>query len=356
MNSNINRNKLTYVTSPDKENCYITKKNKLKHNKSQIKKHNENEIEKHNSKIANINTNNKINKKKNKSCFILEKYIILEMIASGSFGEVYVAINRENGEFIAAKVENKNNRSIQIPKEFHIYKYLHKNNYTIGVPKIFDLYQTPKFNIMFMQLLGVCLEDLFNKYNRRFKLPTVLLLALKLIDLIENLHNSGYIHRDIKPNNFLIGRGNDIKKIYILDFGLSKKYINKGKHMEFKTGKSLTGTTRYVSINTHLGFEPSRRDDLESIGYMLVYFLKGSLPWQGLKQKKITKLIGDKKLSTSLDDLCKDLPDCFKYFLDYCRKLKFDQKPDYKYLKNMFINCCKNYQIIPKFEWINLNK
>lgn len=137
---------------------------------------------------------------------------------------------------------------------------------------------------MVMDLLGPSLQDLFQKCNRRFDLKTVVLIGKQVITRLEYLHSKKFIHRDIKPENFLMGTHQNCTKVFVIDFGLSKKYIQKnGEHIPYKDNKSLTGTPRYASINSHLGIEQSRRDDLESVVYMLIYFLKGSLPWQNLK-------------------------------------------------------------------------
>lgn len=221
---------------------------------------------------------------------LLDNCLIIEQIGSGSFGDVYLA-QYKDGKYVAAKVEEKRKHA-RILAEYKIYKYLNRY-FDHGLPKIYDFFQTRDNNIMIMQLLGPSLEDLFNKYNRQFDLPTVFLIADQIIKLTKQLHEAKFIHRDIKPNNFLIGKS-DKNQIYMMDFGLSKKYIQDGDHMKFHDKKSLIGTVRYTSVNMHMGFEPSRRDDLESIGYMLIYFLKGKLPWQGIKKQKkktISKLL-----------------------------------------------------------------
>ena len=196
------------------------------------------------------------------------------------------------------------------------------------------------YAIMVIELLGPSLEDLFNFCNRRFSLKTVLMLAEQMISRIEYIHSKNFIHRDIKPENLLIGLGKRSSLLYAIDFGLAKKYRDPKthKHIEFKEGKHLTGTARYASINTHTGIEQSRRDDLESIGYLLVYFYKGGLPWQGIsaknKEQKYRSIL-EKKTSTSLEELCRACPEEFKSFLVYCRNLKFEEKPDYSYLRKI---------------------
>ncbi len=287
-----------------------------------------------------------------KKCLVSANYVFIKKIASGSFGEVYLA-EYKNGGYVAAKIEDKD-KTPRILNEYKIYNYLHKKGFSIGLPKIYDFIQTSDYNMMFMQLLGPSLEDLFVKYNKKFTHETVFQLALQLVELMKQLHSTNFIHRDIKPNNFLIGNDMHINQIYMMDFGLSKKFRINGKHIKFNDNKSLIGTARYASRNMHMGFEPSRRDDLESVGYMLVYFLKGSLPWQGLKKEKGVsqlEIIGNCKLSTSLEVLCKDLPDCFQEYLKYCRKLKFDDEPDYTYLSNLFKQGSLKNKIDPKFQW-----
>jgi len=280
-------------------------------------------------------------------------YSVIEQIGAGSFGEVYLAKDEVNNRTVAAKVENRNGKKdsrLRIKNEYKIYKYLHRKKFGSGLPKIYDFIETPDFNIMFMQLLGPSLEDIFNQCGRKFKLSTVGGIAKQIIKLLKKLHALNYLHRDIKPNNFLIGKKYQ-DRIYIMDYGLSKMYKINGKHIPFRNSKSLIGTARYASINMHMGFEPSRRDDLESVGYMLIYFANGCLPWQGLKKKRDVNsidAIGDVKMSTSLDVLCNNLPSCFSKYIKYCRDLKFDETPDYDYLTNLFTQIDKNGNL----EWI----
>ena len=194
---------------------------------------------------------------------------------------------------------------------------------------------------MVMDILGPSLEDLFTFCKRKFSLKTVLMIADQMIQRLEYLHNNHFIHRDMKSDNFLVGVNKKQHMVYLIDFGLAKRYREPktGEHIPYRDNKSLTGTARYASVNTHLGIEQSRRDDLESIGFIWVYFLKGSLPWQGLtaknKDDKYSK-IKEKKVSTTIEALTRGIPEEFGTYLNYCRNLKFEEKPDYAYLRKIF--------------------
>lgn len=194
-----------------------------------------------------------------------------------------------------------------------------------------------------MQKLGPSLEDLFNSSGKQFSLKTVLLLADQLIQRIEFIHQRGYIHRDVKPDNFLMGIGPRRHYVHLVDFGLAKRFKNQhtDQHIPFKTDKNLTGTARYASMWTHMGFEQSRRDDLECLGFMLIYLFRGSLPWQGVKEQdkkvkyeKIRKL----KEQWGIQKLCEDagLPEEFVQYFDLVRSFEFEEKPDYSALRCIF--------------------
>merc|ERR1719356_740297 len=179
---------------------------------------------------------------------------------------------------------------------------------------------------------------------------------------IEYLHTKNFIHRDIKPDNFLVGTNKKAATVHLIDFGLAKKYRDpkSQQHIPYVEGKSLTGTARYASINAHIGVEQSRRDDLEALGYVLMYFNRGQLPWQGLKantKKEKYNRIAEKKMSTPVEILCKHFPTEFATYLNYCRALRFDDKPDYAYLRRLFRDLFfrQGYAADYRFDWTVLN-
>jgi serine/threonine protein kinase len=211
-------------------------------------------------------------------------YELDKIIGRGRFGRVYKGIHSNTGQFVAVKLEDRQSNS-KLLDEANIIKTIRKH--CSGVPTIYKIGNSTKWNYMIMSYLGPNLEELFIYCKRTFSLKTTILLSLKIFNIIKGIHESGYIHRDIKPDNFVIGFGESHNNIFLIDFGLSISYINTKtmQHREYQHKHQFTGSFRYSSINNHKGIQQSRRDDLESICYMMVYFYKGKLPWQNIQAK-----------------------------------------------------------------------
>ena len=297
--------------------------------------------------------------KKNQDPLLYKKYFskyrTIKKLGEGSFGKVYKA--EYNGEYYAIKFEEKAKGQNLLETEATIMSYLKGPN----IPFIKSFGYSGDYNILVMQLLGKSLEELFNK-KLKFSIKTVSLLAYQMITVLQYIHDRHIIHRDIKPDNFVMGLNKDNGTLYLLDFGLAKKYRS-SKTLEqypYIKKKKLTGTARYASIHALEEMEQSRRDDLESVGYVLMYFLRGNLPWQGLKIKSKEdryKKILDKKKETTSEQLCKNFPDEFREYLEYCRNLEYTETPKYDKLKSKFYDLVikrkENFDFV--YDWTTEN-
>lgn len=267
---------------------------------------------------------------------INKKYKLLDKIGEGSFGSIYKAHNIRTEEYVAIKVEPIENATKLLKNESTIYHYL--NN----VPRIPTVkwYGKDECNYyMVINLLGKSLQDFKNKHYI-FPLKLVLQIGIQLIELLQKIHEKGLIHRDIKPDNFLFGLNDESKNLHIIDFGFCKSFIQDDKHMPLKKTHNLIGSHTYASINAHKFIELSRRDDIESLGYMLIYFYLGSLPWQDIselsvKNENIHETIINLKtkfLETST------VPTVLINYMKYVRNLGFEEKPNYTLLIDNFKN------------------
>jgi serine/threonine protein kinase len=259
-------------------------------------------------------------------------------LGHGSFGKVYLMIDEVTKSKYAVKVEEVKTKTPQLWYEARVYRELRRCE---GVAKAYVYWTEGNYNYMAMEILGPSLEACRKKITHA---DVVTWLAPQSLRIIERIHKKSFLHRDIKPDNFLLGpTGVSGRQLTIIDFGLSKRYQTDGHHIAYREGKNLTGTARYASINTHRGIEQSRRDDLETLGYMLLYLFKGSLPWQGLAARNKSKTkseqyqnIAEMKISMPLDELCCDAPGAFIHYFRYVRMLEFDEAPDYNLLCQFF--------------------
>ena len=284
---------------------------------------------------------------------IFDRYKLIKKLGSGSFGSIYSA--EYNNKKFAIKLEEKNKGQNLLENEAYIMSYLRGP----GLPYVKSYGYSNKHNILVMELMGKSLEDIFEDFIvKKMSTRCVCNIGYQMIEILEYIHNKHVIHRDIKPDNFVVGLNEKKKYIYILDFGLSKKYRSSRtlKHYQIVKNKNLTGTARYASINALNGLTQSRRDDLEAIGYVLMYFLRGRLPWQGIpvknKEDRYRKIM-EKKIATSAEELCQGFPNEFAEYVNYTRNLEYEQDPDYIYLRNLFLKVLnrEGYGIDCFYDW-----
>ena len=281
------------------------------------------------------------------SKLFFNKYKCIKKLGEGSFGMIYKA--EYNGNYYALKFEDRNGQNL-LESEAAIMKYLEGPN----IPNVKSYGYSGKYNILVMELLDKSLEDLFSKL-KHFSLKTTCMLAVQMLTVLEFIHTRHIIHRDIKPDNFVMGLKKNSQTLYLLDFGLAKKYRSSTTLIQYPmiNKKKLTGTARYASINALRGLEQSRRDDLEAVGYVLMYLLRGSLPWQGLQAKNKEeryKKIMQKKIETNSYDLCYGFPSEFERYVEYCKGLEYTEEPRYEMLKEGFMRVLRREHC--KFDYI----
>ena len=291
---------------------------------------------------------------------INDTYTILfnKKIGGGAFGKIYTCINNKTKEICACKIEKPDIENPQLNNEYRILSLLKNYDY---FPKCYKYCNSQYGYILILERLGSNLGVIMSKLpNKKYSMKSALMIINQSLERLKLIHEKGIIHRDMKPENLCIGYKGKEKNIYLIDFGLSKLINNDKKNQCFllniKKEKIVIGTVRYISMNAHLGNEQYKKDDLESLAYMMIYFIKGELPWQNLKAKsrkeKYTKIY-QKKKHTVNSELCNFLPDEIKTFLNYVLNLNQKQNPDYVKLTNLINNLMKKYGYTndSQFEW-----
>ena len=287
-----------------------------------------------------------------------DKYRLVRLLGSGSFGEVYEGVHIRSGELVAVKVEQPTPEAPQLMFEIEWYKLLQGYR---GVPYV-KWYGTCRggHTLLVMEMLGSSLQSLLKQCGGRFSLATTLMLGDQMLQRVEYMHGRGVIHRDLKPDNFLMGNGTFRDIVHVIDFGLMKRYANPltDKHIPYREHKNMSGTPRFTSIHNHLGIESSRRDDVEAVCYILLYFLRGKLPWMGKGEPGDTPLahqkrIGDIKLKLPPATLCDGLPGELCEMLQHCRALHFTDTPDYALLRGKLHSIAVRHDIVfdCRYDW-----
>jgi len=257
------------------------------------------------------------------------KYRLDRKVGEGAYGLIFAGINKNTDEEVAVKIERCGDSS-PLRNEARIYAALRGVN---GVPRMRSWGTEGKYNYLVVDLLGESLEERRVSSGGILGLKKVLGIGLQMLERIRDIHNCGLIHRDVKPANFMFGsQSSDRDVLYVIDFGMTKIYRQGRRHVSLTNGRSMLGTVRFASIHTHRGLSPSRRDDIESLGYILAYLLAGDLPWKypGTDERIIAEMKRKETLWSALREC--SVSEQVIEFLKYARGLEYEDKPDYDYL------------------------
>ena len=289
---------------------------------------------------------------------IFGKYKVVKLISKGSFGNVYLSINIINKKLYAIKAEDRFGKKQILEQETFILYNLRGR----GIPSVITYGRRGNYNMLVQTLLGKSLQDLWEEKNKIFNLKDICMIAIQTLQRVEYIHSKDFLHRDIKPGNFLVGYPDD-SLIYLIDFGNSRKYRSSrtGKHIQSYKINRIFGTTLFLSVNVLRGNEQSRKDDLESLGYMYIYLYKGELPWSNIKANSIDELLeitSELKEKIKIENLCKNMPKEMYLYMKYVKNLQFKETPNYKYLRKLFEDILvkigqKNDNI---FSWAKITK
>jgi serine/threonine protein kinase len=274
---------------------------------------------------------------------LANKYKLIQQINNGTFGTIYKSENIRTKEMVAIKIELKTNPNKSLKNEAKVYQYLGKLE---GFPELKWFGTTAKTNYLVINLLGNSLLDTI-QYYKALSIKNVLVYGIQIMQRIHVLHDKLLLHRDIKPSNFIFGTKNETNKLYLVDFGFSKRYDYNGKHIPEKNITNIVGTLNFVSLNVHNLIEPTRRDDVESCIYVILTMLFGKLEW--FNKTSVNDIIILKKQLLLVDEV----PSFIKIMLCYIRSIAFDERPDYEYLIDLMVKELNNYSFKnnDKFEW-----
>ena len=275
------------------------------------------------------------------------RYKIIKLLKNRSSYQVYKVLDKNNRKKISLKLFSKSSLQFSIEKES-----LSILSSVPGIPKLIGFDSSTQHNYLAYELLGDSLQELYS--NRRFSLGCVLEISSQLLTILELLHSYSFIHRDLKPENIYRGsRGTDKKtKIYLGNFGICKRYrdpISK-VHLRYSEYSGINGNLLFCSANANIGIEQSRRDDIESWFYIILFFIKGSLPWEIQAKNESTVAVKNLKINTSIETLCEKTPVGFQAIFSYIKMLKYNEKPNYDYLKGVLMNIAGN-KIKLELDW-----
>ena len=274
---------------------------------------------------------------------IFNKYKIIKRLGRGSFGYIYLV--EYNNKLYAMKIENTKKGFYILDKEVYLMSHL----YGPRIPYVKSFGNLGSYNILVMEVLGKSLEDIKEVLpSKKMSISCVCKLSYQMLQILEHIHKKSFVHRDVKPDNFIMGIGQNSKFLYMIDFGFAKTYRDPITlaHIPYQKGAGMTGTARFASVNTLSGYNQSRRDDLESLGYVIIYIASGTLPWANIKSDNKDELYNSIlkfKSEITPEQLCRGLPPQFEAYINYIRRMTFDQEPDYKYLRNLFLTALQKY-------------
>ena len=273
---------------------------------------------------------------------VFNKYKIIKRLGRGSFGYIYL-VEYQN-KLYAMKLEDTKKGYYILDKEIYLMSHL----YGPRIPYVKSFGQCGFYNVLVMELLGKSLEELKDMLpTKKMSIPCVCKLSYQMLQILEHIHSKSFLHRDVKPENFIMGVGPNSKFLYMIDFGFAKTYRDPITlaHKPMQKGEGIAGTARFASINTLSGYIQSRRDDLESLGYVIVYIAKGTLPWANIKSDNKDELFNkilELKRKTTPESLCMGLPIEFGHYMKYVREMTYEQEPNYIYLRSLFLTTLKN--------------